>query len=60
MSDTYDATANSERSYALWLAAAREIKIRAGQLPPNPDKPEECRWAREGSCKISELDSARG
>lgn len=60
MSETYDPTENSERSYALWLRAAREIKIRAGALPPNPDNPDECRWSSEGSCKVSELDSVRG
>lgn len=55
---TYDPDENSERSYAIWLRCAREIKIRAGTLPPST--PEEQRWASEGERKPSELDSVRG
>lgn len=57
MSEDYNPTLNSERSYALWLACAREIKIRAGQIAPST--PEEQRWAAEGPREPSELDSVR-
>lgn len=59
MSETYDADDNAERQYQLWLACAREMKVRSGELPPNPLKASEMRQAREGPRSVSELDAVR-
>lgn len=59
MSEAYDPAVNSERQYALWLRAAREIRIRSGLLEPDPNKPEELRWRDEGPRSVSELEAVR-
>ncbi len=45
--------------YTLAVAAIREMKVRAGEAAPNPDRPEEARWAAEGPVPVTDLETGR-
>lgn len=47
------------RSYDMAIAVLREKQIRAGNILPNPDNPEERRWAEEGRREDRDLDTVR-
>lgn len=51
---------DGERSYALAIAALREIHVRAGKVQPLPERPDELRWAAEGPRPVADLDTVRG
>jgi hypothetical protein len=51
---------DSFKSWELWLVSGRERRIRDGETPPNPNKPDEVRWAAEGPCLNRDLDCVRG
>lgn len=45
--------------YALAIAAIREMKVRAGEVAPNPERPAEARWAAEGPVPVRDLETGR-
>lgn len=51
---------DSFKSWALGIAAAREVCVRKGQILPRVGDAEEQRWAREGFISNRELDCVRG
>lgn len=57
MTDTYNGLADGFHSFTLGVAAIREIAIRRHDYPPEPGRPHELRWWREGRVKQSELDT---
>lgn len=46
--DPAEAHDDSAKCYELALAAIREREIRAGNIQPSADRPDEIRWASEG------------
>ena len=52
-------TSDGIKSYALGIAAWRELCIRSGSVQPSKDDPDELRWAREGKRDIPDLDTVR-
>lgn len=56
----YDPDDNSRRCYELAIAAAREACIRRGTIKPDPSRPQEVRWAQEGSVSPDKLECVRG
>lgn len=46
------------RSYEVGIAAIREQCIRRKQVLPDPNNPEEKRWAMEGERPVHQLDTA--
>ena len=54
-----DRARDSYGSWCLAIAALRERNIRAGTIKPDPDRPNETRWQREGVRVDSDLDVVR-
>lgn len=54
---TYDYVRDGTGSYALGLAAEREIRIRDGRIAPQTDN--ERRWAAEGPVDVRSLECLR-
>lgn len=57
--DEYDAANNGEKCYSLAIRSIRLQKIRAGQLAPRVDDPEELEAAKEGGFQIVQAECHR-
>lgn len=55
----YDPAANSFRSWAIGIAAMREIALRRGIIEPRENDPTEARWRAEGPVEMHRLDTVR-
>ena len=55
----YDPDANSYGCWALGIKAAREKRIRSGEIEADPSCPEQVRWAGEGEVPPSKLDAVK-
>ena len=58
--DQSESDDGSAKCYALGVKAWHEQSIRAGWLEPDPSKPDELRWKKEGPRPSFELEAVRG
>lgn len=54
-----DADDDARLCYELAVKAWHEQSIRAGWLEPDPSKPHEVRWSRQGVVPSSQLDAVK-
>lgn len=47
------------RTFDIRLDVWREQAIRSGEIHPDPDKPQELRWAKQGPVDVRDLDAVK-